>query len=736
MFLMINLTSLGQKKLRLGTGSKGANYYRLGLSIDSIIRESGMNVKIEVIETKGSVDNITKLDRGEIDLAIIQNDIGFIADNGIKVPRINGLRGIMSFYHEPIFIISNKPNILLENLSNFEVNIGEIESGLAANAQKILQTVGIWENVTKWNYHPLQVVDKLKNNEIQISFVNNIPDVYRKALENEDFYILPISEKWVKVLMDSYSYFTESGSYSINKKSYKTVSVKAMMICKKDLEKALVYDLTKILNENYENFDIPKGFENEEEILTNMPLRRWHAGSFKYYREGRKLNSVILNKVMWVFLFFCATIIVFFIILNLAYIRLKGRFDFLFFGDSLILRIIKKSNKYLIRFKYLMIVFLMITLFMTNVFFMKRAESKWVRVNNQLSWFDDNSYGEIMLWLFVFGSSGYEDNEFPKTPIGKILATMIPLIGIGGILAIGGLITNDYIRRKKMEIRGEKAMKFKNHIIICGWNSNVPLLVKSLLNRKIIHPKRVVILGNCTNERYLETEVVRNNVLCYVQGDAWNKADLQKAGFHNAEIAIIICDELETNFNQDSQSILKILAIEQYCIELEEAGLRDPDKNIYTIAEIKDPKNFELAKMAKVDEIISFEDVKSKILSTSVHNPGASKFIKEILNYDEYNEIYNIYINANSGLIGLTYDKALNILRDDKVLLLSINVENHRKQQDAEDHKKRHNLERGVITNPFLKEELAYKVSKGDVLIVLAENGKIAERVEKKYSNS
>jgi len=102
-------------------------------------------------------------------------------------------------------------------------------------------------------------------------------------------------------------------------------------------------------------------------------------------------------------------------------------------------------------------------------------------------------------------------------------------------------------------------------------------------------------------------------------------------------------------------------------------------------------------------------------------NPGVSKFINEILTYNDYNDIYSIRINEKNKLIGYTYDELLVKLRNHKILLLSISIENHREKSEVELIKQKFNLTRTVITNPITEEELNYKTELGDILIVLSQ---------------
>jgi len=209
--------------------------------------------------------------------------------------------------------------------------------------------------------------------------------------------------------------------------------------------------------------------------------------------------------------------------------------------------------------------------------------------------------------------------------------------------------------------------------------------------------------------------------LHYVIGDATNLADLEKAGLNKAEIAIVVSEPGANQLNPDNDVILRVLAIEEYSARLQKEKKRN-QKKIYTIAEIHEPSNRELARLAKVDEIVSMENITSKILTTSINNPGASKMIDEILSFDEDNELYNIHVSKDFRLIGKTFDQLLPELRRFSVLLMAINVENHRKKEDAAEIIRKNNLSRGILTNPIREEEIKYQVSEGDVLIVLAKD--------------
>lgn len=141
-----------QQVLRLGTAHRSGNYYPLGKSFASVINKNQDDIEVQVIETKGSVDNIHRLMRGSIDLAIVQNDVAFFAENGLDPfkTKVKNLAGILTFYSEPVFILTNITEVKqLNQLVNRSVNIGTVGSGLYTDAKIILNTVNVWNLVRK-----------------------------------------------------------------------------------------------------------------------------------------------------------------------------------------------------------------------------------------------------------------------------------------------------------------------------------------------------------------------------------------------------------------------------------------------------------------------------------------------------------------------------------------------------------------------------------------------------------
>ena len=732
LFLVFNVvTNCAAEELtiRLGTASVGGNYYPLGLSIQEILESYGIH--IEVVQTQGSVDNIQKLQNNQLDMAIVQNDIAFFAEHGIYPfdRKVTNMRGIITLYPEPIYIITNKSN--QNNVLQVEgqrVNVGQEESGLYIDSRIILNLHSIWETLSITHYPPHESYHLLKNDNVDVAFVNLLPDSMIYDIHSHKLFMLSLTHSAIETLSGTFPYFTNY-SKQFNDNSVNTVSVKAILVAKKSLPKETMYKLTKAIYNDFSLMRFPQKNSNEylKDVLKSMSINKWHNGAQKFYIENGNMSSQVLIKAPWFLLIVIVSLSILIILLNFFMFFLNKRTQLFINEKSFIFRFLKKANLFLINKKYFLVVFIIIVFFLTDLLLVQSIEHEWAIRNNLTSNFDNHSFGDNLVWLFVFSGSGYNDNLFPQSQLGKFLATLIPLIGIGGILTLLGIITSDKIKSKILEAKGVKTKMIKNHIIICGFNKNVPNLIKYLVDSQISKRRNILLLAPLGEIMLVSKYSFDEKIVSYINGTATKREDLFRANLNDADIAVIVADENVSD--PDANNILKVLTIEKYCKELEINGSRKNKKNIYTVAEIEDKDNFQLAKDACVDEIVSLEGIRTKIFAQSILNPGVSSFINDILTFNDYNEIYTITLEKGSCLLGMKYDEVLVKLREYNILLLSINIGYKNKSDLLTNGESK----RDIITNPTMDVEKNYRIQEGDILIVLAIDGKTIKIAKRNF---
>jgi len=88
---------------RLCTGTNSLNYNKAG----HILKKNSQSVAIEVIETKGSLDNLDKLSKNECDGAFVQSD-AMLVYSSKNAKAISGMERAGILYQEQVHMVCNR----------------------------------------------------------------------------------------------------------------------------------------------------------------------------------------------------------------------------------------------------------------------------------------------------------------------------------------------------------------------------------------------------------------------------------------------------------------------------------------------------------------------------------------------------------------------------------------------------------------------------------------------------
>jgi voltage-gated potassium channel len=203
------------------------------------------------------------------------------------------------------------------------------------------------------------------------------------------------------------------------------------------------------------------------------------------------------------------------------------------------------------------------------------------------------------------------------------------------------------------EGQGLGAAGYKNHIVVCGWNTTARDLIAELSGDDF--KAKVVVLAD------LDKNPAGQGVY-FVRGDTTNDADLARAGIEEAAAALIF--PVDASDEADMHSILTIMAIEHLA-----SGVR-------TVAEVNNPKHEPHFRRANVDELLVTSKVVSHLLARSALYPGLSGIVTDIVSGGEGSELYRI--SLPDDYCGQTVDEVAQRLRaEHRATLLSINRGGH-----------------------------------------------------------
>ncbi len=279
-----------RSEIKLGSGNEGGKYYKFADTLSDI------DENITNIRTAGSQANMRLLKDGFINMGIVQSDVLSEAVNGtgdFNGNKINNVRAVAALYMESFQIIVPADSDIQTpaDLKGKKVSVGEEDSGVAKNAEYILNSVSLDYNmidVRNMNYQ--KSAEALKNGSIDAFFVVlGAPcDVITQLSEEMDIRILPLDDRTISYMTNLYDGYYETvikaGTYKGIDEDIKTVGVKAVLVASQKMDSDTVADITEMLFE--ENNQIKKRISfanNDTKFATDnipLPLYEKHTGYY------------------------------------------------------------------------------------------------------------------------------------------------------------------------------------------------------------------------------------------------------------------------------------------------------------------------------------------------------------------------------------------------------------------------------------------------------------------------
>ena len=288
----------GAEQVRLATGGVTGTYYAFGTAVAQILAEK-TGIPITVQSTGASKANIQLIDAGEIELALVQNDVMDYAWRGVDLfngEKTNSFATMAAAYAEICQVVANPAAGIrtIADLRGKNVSVGDAGSGTEFNARQILEAYGItFNDIGKQNLGFGPSADALRDNKIDAFFcVAGIPTpAIIDLATSKDIIVLEVDDARAAQLIRNYPFYTQfpipAGSYRGQNAAVKTVAVKATFIVSAKLPENTVYQLTKALFENRSL--IGAAHDKGKELSTSYAVEGisvpFHPGAQRYFRE-------------------------------------------------------------------------------------------------------------------------------------------------------------------------------------------------------------------------------------------------------------------------------------------------------------------------------------------------------------------------------------------------------------------------------------------------------------------
>ena len=296
--------SAQQKFVSIGTGGVTGVYYAAGGAICRMVnKDRGTDgVRCSVESTGGSVFNVNTIKAGELDLGVVQSDVGYNAYNGEGQFKDGGaykkLRSVFSIHPEPFTVLSRKEaNInTFDDFKGKRFNVGNPGSGTRASMDQLLQAMGLDNSF-------FSLASELRPDEHGPALCDGKIDGFIYGVGHPSANIqdpttscgaklVPLTGAAVDKLVETYPYYAKAvipgGLYPNNPDDVQTYGVLATFVTSEDVPEESDYNVVKAVFDNFDDFKrLHPALANlkKEDMVKNGLSAPLHKGAEKYFKE-------------------------------------------------------------------------------------------------------------------------------------------------------------------------------------------------------------------------------------------------------------------------------------------------------------------------------------------------------------------------------------------------------------------------------------------------------------------
>ncbi len=292
--------SSGRRFLSIGTAPIGGAFAHVGGTLAEVLNrhlKSDRGWDFQTQGTKGSQENIRRLDKGELDFALSNAAITYFAARGeASWERPQKIMAVMTLAPNVAMFITKKDSGVqtIGDLKGKRVVVGPSGAGFKMFLEPILKA----HNVSYDDFDPLHssqsgAVDMIADGNASAAFLGGaVPTAaVTQACSAHDIHFVPYDAGAKARLIEEYAFFEAAtiarDKYSDLEADFDGLNVGSMhVITRADLEDEVVYQVTKTLYEKREEIiqahPVGRVIEKRAAMDTGVPF---HPGALRFYAE-------------------------------------------------------------------------------------------------------------------------------------------------------------------------------------------------------------------------------------------------------------------------------------------------------------------------------------------------------------------------------------------------------------------------------------------------------------------
>ena len=284
----------------VGTAPPGGAFFVVGGAIAQVVSDNvgDLNWEVAAEATKGTQENIRRLEKGELEFALANAAISFFAVRGEGAwKRKQPIRAVMTLAPNVALFITQKSSKVkqLADLKGKRVVVGPAGAGFEYFLKPILDAHGVtYADFTPLNNTQAGAVNMLADGSAAAAFLGGaVPTAsITQAASSQDILFVPFDSKAKERLVNDYPFFESATipaeTYRNQDEPFDGMNVGAMhLITSIDQAEEDVYQFTKILYEHRAEVvkKHPAGKAINPKNIVKDTGTLFHPGAVRYYKE-------------------------------------------------------------------------------------------------------------------------------------------------------------------------------------------------------------------------------------------------------------------------------------------------------------------------------------------------------------------------------------------------------------------------------------------------------------------
>ncbi len=287
----------GAAELRIGTASHGGTYCPVGQAISMLVGNHAAGLTMVPVVTQGSVQNTRLVNSGEVDVAITNNNLSVLANEGSGPYRSDGamnLRAIGSLHASVLHIMTRDGSGIsgISDLQGKRIAVGPEGGGTIPFLGQLLGLHGMTiDDITPSFLSHADGFSQLADGYVDAAFaLSGYPaEAVMQAQANAKLAFIPLSDAMMADALERYPNYNmvivPADVYGTDAEG-SLLSVNNMLIVDAGMDEETAYQIAKAIYDHMDEFRArnvhARQIDPERSLSLKIPL---HPGAERYFSK-------------------------------------------------------------------------------------------------------------------------------------------------------------------------------------------------------------------------------------------------------------------------------------------------------------------------------------------------------------------------------------------------------------------------------------------------------------------